>query len=178
MPSRRTGSAKARSTQTIRLSFSLKSDLVLSGAEAKSINDKILDIVSNRVKSTSDYDIDDYYDGEFDESGDNISADEEIEIIIDAEITIYGNYTYYPAVLYERNGDPGSPAEDEFEPTSGWIESIDQAAVLADMKQLPKLGDVIDEDTFSCKVLDNYNEDYTDFEVLGYDDEFEDDGDY
>lgn len=73
-------------------------------------------------------------------------------------ITVYGSYYYDPGCYYMSNGDPGYPTEFEFTPEEGWIEDVDKAKLIKRLKQIPKLGEALNEDSIYVK-LDDFDDD-------------------
>jgi len=140
-------------TQDIYLSFFLKdnSSLTLSANEAINLNEDIETIINENAKGNENpiY----LEEGGFDVNGCTIS-DTEIEFTFSTEIIVYGKTYYSPGRMYMPNGDPGYPEEHEWEPLNGWIESIDKEAIIVELLNLPKLGELIDESTIRLKLYD------------------------
>lgn len=143
--------ASARANQRVRINVTLTTDMTFSVSEAAEINDRIVEIAFDRSKASNDFEAEGLDYGISDDGG-TIKAGEEIEFIVIMNVTVSGKYHYTPATMHDWRGDPGSPAEEDFEPSEGYIESIDAAAVLSDLKKIEKIGDVIDESEFSATV--------------------------
>lgn len=147
------GWATMRTTQDVYLSFGLKegAELKLTGKESREFNDYIAEAVS---QNTVEGDIRDYSVEEGFSDSEHLTDGFDYDFTIRFDIDICGKYDYYPGSMYGRNGDPGDPPDESWEPDGGWIENLDKSKIISDILAIDKLGPLIEKDSIHISLRD------------------------
>ena len=152
-----TYSGKGYTTQTLTVHLEFNSDFKVLKDWADDINYQLSELIAQCVIDGEIDDID-YGDYVFDSSEDEFfEKGDEFDFELDAKVVLRGTYTYYPAVPYLSNGDPGDPEEVDWEPEEGWIEKFDEKKFSDKVHSIPHIGPHID---FLSIYIDDPDDDY------------------
>ena len=151
----------ASAEQDLVLRFVLKegTNIKISKEDAKLINNDLLDTLQSTFEGEIEINCNNCYREGFDEKQGEILTDDyvyEIVAIFKVRLYLY-DYYYKPATMYDDYGDPGSPAEEDFEidyDKSFCLEDVDYDIneIKSDLKKTPIIGDYIDLDTVEIDI--------------------------
>lgn len=170
----------ASAKQDLVLRFVLKegTNIKISKEDARLINRDLVDTLECIFGNEFSYKRQ-YRDGFNEKQGEVLTDEYVYEIVAVFTVGLYlYDYYYKPATMYDRYGNPGSPAEEDFEvdyDKSSCLENVDYDIneVKSELKKTPIIGDYIDLDTVE---IDIKEVDWDTLEIKH--DSYEDDGYY